>query len=149
MDKGATPFGELLKRHRVASGISQESLAERSRLSADAISTLERGTRRAPYRETVSQLSRALGLSAAQQTELEAAADRARGRPPRVEDAPRPEQNLPTRLTSFVGRSEEIAELTELWPFRLANLCCGHGAFGTRLLVVVYRACDGSPSIRV
>ena len=64
MDKGATPFGELLKRHRVASGISQESLAERARLSADAISTLERGTRRAPYRETVSQLSSALGLSA-------------------------------------------------------------------------------------
>jgi non-specific serine/threonine protein kinase len=136
MDKGATPFGELLKRHRVASGISQESLAERARLSADAISTLERGTRRAPYRETVSQLSSALGLSAAQQTELEAAADRARGRQPRVEDAPRPEQNLPTRLTSFVGRSEEIAELTGLLAEHRLVTVTGSGGVGkTRIAV--------------
>jgi transcriptional regulator with XRE-family HTH domain len=40
-------FGALLKRHRVAAGLSQESLAERARLSARAISAYERGLRRA------------------------------------------------------------------------------------------------------
>ena len=115
MHKGATPFGELLKRHRVAAGISQESLAERARISADAISTLERGTRRASHRET---------------------ADRARGRQPRAKGAPQPERYLPTWLTSFVGRGEEIAELTDLLAEHRLVTVTGSGGVGkTRIAV--------------
>src|SRR5579872_2362006 len=55
-------FGELLRRFRLVAGLSQEALAERSRLSARAISDLERGARRLPYRETVRQLATALNL---------------------------------------------------------------------------------------
>ena len=36
-------FGELLRRHRLAAGIAQETLAERARLSVETISALERG----------------------------------------------------------------------------------------------------------
>jgi transcriptional regulator with XRE-family HTH domain len=36
-------FGALLKRHRLAAGITQEGLAERAGISARAVSDLERG----------------------------------------------------------------------------------------------------------
>jgi tetratricopeptide (TPR) repeat protein len=56
-------FGDLLRRHRVLAGMSQEELAERARLSARAISDLERGVKRTPRRDTVQLLVEALGLS--------------------------------------------------------------------------------------
>ncbi len=72
-------FGALLKRYRVAAGLSQEALAERARLSARAISALERGLRQAPYRNTVGLLVQALGLSKQEATALEATVPRRRG----------------------------------------------------------------------
>ncbi len=39
-------FGRLLRRHRIASNLSQEALAERARMSAVGIGALERGARR-------------------------------------------------------------------------------------------------------
>jgi tetratricopeptide (TPR) repeat protein/transcriptional regulator with XRE-family HTH domain len=56
-------FGDLLRHHRVLGGMSQEELAERARLSARAISDLERGVKRTPRRDTVQLLVEALGLS--------------------------------------------------------------------------------------
>lgn len=56
-------FSDLLRRHRVLAGMSQEELAERARLSARAISDLERGVKRTPRRDTVQLLVEALGLS--------------------------------------------------------------------------------------
>src|SRR5215208_4699792 len=57
------PFGDLLRRHRVLAGMSQEELAERASLSARAISDLERGVKRTPRRDTVQLLVEALELS--------------------------------------------------------------------------------------
>ena len=57
---GRPGFGELLKKHRVAAGVTQDYLAEIARVSANAISSLERGVRRAPHRDTVSLLASAL-----------------------------------------------------------------------------------------
>lgn len=57
------PFGDLLRRHRILAGMSQEELAEKARLSARAISDLERGVKRTPRRDTVQLLVEALGLS--------------------------------------------------------------------------------------
>lgn len=56
-------FGALLRRHRVAAGLSQEALAERARMSSDGISALERGHRRTPQRETLALLAGALALN--------------------------------------------------------------------------------------
>ncbi|HXT34192.1 MAG TPA: tetratricopeptide repeat protein [Chloroflexota bacterium] len=56
-------FGSLLRRHRLAAGITQAGLAERAELSTDAIAALERGRRVAPRLETVARLATALDLN--------------------------------------------------------------------------------------
>src|SRR5438309_3809317 len=58
----STAFGELLRQHRLAAGLTQDSLAARARLSAHGIQKLEHGTTR-PYRATVQRLALALELS--------------------------------------------------------------------------------------
>jgi len=73
---GRSDFGVLLRRHRLAAGLSQEALAERARMSSDGISALERGHRRTPQRETLRLLCGALGLNDEQAAEFEAAAAR-------------------------------------------------------------------------
>jgi LuxR family maltose regulon positive regulatory protein len=57
-----SPFSMLLRRYRIDAGLSQETLAERAKLSTRAVSDLERGVRRLPYRATVAQLADALHL---------------------------------------------------------------------------------------
>jgi predicted ATPase/transcriptional regulator with XRE-family HTH domain len=121
----ASDFGTLLRRFRIDARLGQEALAERARLSVNAISALERGVRRAPQRDTVNLLVRGLGLEGAKRRALESAADAARepGKPrARVETravaAQAPAQrefpnNLPRRLTSFVGRETAIPEICE------------------------------------
>ena len=49
-------FGDLLRQHRLAAGLTQEELADRAGLSVRGLSDLERGARRAPRRETVQLL---------------------------------------------------------------------------------------------
>jgi transcriptional regulator with XRE-family HTH domain len=67
-------FGNLLRRHRLAKGMTQEELAQQARLSPHAISDLERGARNRPYRDTIRLLVAALHLSPPEHAELEAAA---------------------------------------------------------------------------
>src|SRR5436309_7357908 len=73
-------FGDLLRRSRLAAGLTQEELAAQAGLSVRGLSDLERGARLAPRRETVQLLAEALQLSAAERTRLESAA-RQRGAP--------------------------------------------------------------------
>src|SRR3979490_1698680 len=54
--------GEWLRHQRVAAGLTQEDLAERSGVSVRAIADLERGRTRRPYPSSVRALARALGL---------------------------------------------------------------------------------------
>jgi predicted ATPase/DNA-binding XRE family transcriptional regulator len=129
-NRPAGSFAELLRRHRLSSGASQESLAERARVSAAAIGALERGERRAPYRETVAMLADALGLAAAERAEFAAAADRARARSPRGGAESRTTHNLPVRLTSFVGREDEIADIKALLESRRLVTLTGSGGIG-------------------
>jgi len=107
----STTFGTLLRRHRQAAGLSQEELAELARLSSVSVGALERGTRKAPYRETVALLANALSLSPPAREEFEAAARQNRGPADEPAEAP---SNLPSRLTSFVGRRREVADLEAL-----------------------------------
>lgn len=67
-------FGHLLRRHRLAAGFTQESLAERAKLSSQAIGSLERGDRKRPYKYTVDVLADALGLDEVARSELRVAA---------------------------------------------------------------------------
>jgi transcriptional regulator with XRE-family HTH domain len=66
-------FSELLRRHRLAVGLTQEELAEQAGLSARGIADLERGARTRPYPATLKRLVEALGLPEAAVTELYAA----------------------------------------------------------------------------
>ena len=61
---GASAFGELLRRYRMATAHSHEELAERAGLSPRGVSDLERGARRSPRLETVRLLASALWGSA-------------------------------------------------------------------------------------
>src|ERR1700757_1707909 len=62
--------GEWLRQQRVAAGLTQEDLAERSGVSVRAIADLERGRTRRPYPSSVRALAQALGLPEAAGGEL-------------------------------------------------------------------------------
>ncbi|HXM06822.1 MAG TPA: helix-turn-helix domain-containing protein, partial [Candidatus Acidoferrum sp.] len=135
---GTQSFGQLLKRFRVEANLSQEALAERARMSAHAISSLERGARRAPYRDTVTLLVDALALGAPERELLEAAADSGRKRAPRRETSQHSaaQSNLPAQLTSFVGRENDVAQLeTLLAEYRLITVT-GPGGIGKTRIVI-------------
>jgi predicted ATPase/DNA-binding XRE family transcriptional regulator len=112
-DRAAATFGDLLRRHRIAIGCSQEQLAERAGLSAGGVSALERGVRRRAYVDTVDLLASALELSEADRIEFHDAAKRARGGDERVAPDHRIRiteiaTNLPISTSSFVGREDDI-----------------------------------------
>ena len=128
-----TTFGTLLKRYRMAAGLTQEGLAERANLSTRAISDLERGLSRAPRYDTLALLASALSLSSEQRAALFAAA-----RPPLSEDDTQaaPLQVLPFPPTALLGREQEVAQAYDLLQARGVRLLTltGPGGVGkTRL----------------
>src|SRR5215471_3618253 len=107
-------FGDLLRRYRLAAGLTQERLADLAGLSVRGLSDLERGARHVPRRETVNMLSEALHLSPDEQARLEAAARKHRIPVAQMIDASlaSPPSNLPP--SPFVGRVQELALLDQL-----------------------------------
>ena len=91
-------FGDLLRQHRNAAGLTQEDLAERSGLSVDTISLLERGEHRRPHRYTMQSLADALGLSRSDRIRFETSARKPTGSA--TARVARP-ADLPLQLTSF------------------------------------------------
>jgi non-specific serine/threonine protein kinase len=133
---GSSAFGELLRRHRIEAGLSQETLAERARMSTRGIGALERGYRRTPQRDTVVLLADALALRGEQRRTFEAAANPVGSRAAKrgtVTTGPWPAQassNLRLWLTTFVGRETEVAQIDALTrEHRLVTLT-GPGGIG-------------------
>jgi transcriptional regulator with XRE-family HTH domain len=120
--KERVPFGALLKRHRLAAGLTHAALAEKATLSARAISDLERGVNRAPRKETLRLLADALQLAPAQHAELEAAARHRLAAAPYIAHP----SNLPPQFASFIGRTRELNEVARL--LRTARLVTLTGA---------------------
>jgi non-specific serine/threonine protein kinase len=133
-------FGAVLRRFRLAAGLTQETLAERAQLSTTAISALERGVRQAPYDETVRLLADALALGPEARTALTAAARRPRSAT-RETGRPLPTGPLPAPLTSFVGRDRELAAIGLLLAEgkRLVTLTGPGGVGKTRLALEAAR----------
>src|SRR5713226_4390644 len=132
-------FGDLLRRHRQAAGLTQEALGERAGLSLRGLSDLERGARRTPYRDTVLRLADALDLDEVDRAALHEAARR---RGPVAAAAPPPmviaSGALPLPLSSFVGRNRELAEVQRrLASTRLLTLTGPGGSGKTRLAIQV------------
>jgi predicted ATPase/transcriptional regulator with XRE-family HTH domain len=140
-DRQPASFGELLRDFRLAAGLSQEALAERASMSPDGISVLERGISRAPHRETVALIANGLQLPPADRSKLEAAV--VRSHHPRRRGSSRnetPLHNLPTQLTSFVGRAIEVAEVSALLNRGRLVTVVGPGGVGkTRVALQVAR----------
>jgi predicted ATPase/DNA-binding CsgD family transcriptional regulator len=130
----ASPFGALLRRHRLAAGLTQEGLAGCAGLSARAVSDLERGVKRGPRPDTLRLLARALGLDSDARGALAAAAW------PAAPAAPAQPQNLPAQSTPLVGRAREVAAVRARLrdpAVRLVTLTGAGGTGKTRLAVEV------------
>jgi transcriptional regulator with XRE-family HTH domain len=131
-----TAFGTLLRRHRLAAGLTQ---AERTGLSTRGIGDLERGARRSPYRDTIKRLEQTLQLDVEQSAALHAAARRVAAQP--ATEVPPGEADstggsIP--LTSFVGRQREVVEVRRLLQTMRLLTLAGTGGMGkTRLAVEV------------
>jgi predicted ATPase/DNA-binding XRE family transcriptional regulator len=145
-DTASPAFGELLKQHRIAAGLTQDALAEQAGLSTRAISDLERGARRSPHKDTLVLLVAALQLSDEDRKRLEVAAMR----PPRAATAvaapppghggqsfaPDAQRELPAALTPLIGREREEAAVIHLLrqpDVRLLTLVGAPGIGKTRL----------------
>ncbi len=140
---GPSAFGSLLRRYRIAAGLSQEGLAERARISMQAVGALERGHRRAPQRETLSLLVEALALDPEQRASFEAVARQsaARAIARGVTEGPWPSAALPMlplALTSFVGHASTLREVADLLRTHRLVTLNGPGGIGkTRIALEV------------
>ncbi len=137
-------FGDLLRQHRLAAGLTQASLAERAGLSVHGIQKLERGATH-PYRDTTARLSEALRLHDGDEAQFALAA-----RPPARRQAlhglaqtsrrSAPEHNLPIQRTTYVAREGEISRVTRrLREARLLTITGSGGCGKTRLALEVAR----------
>jgi predicted ATPase/DNA-binding XRE family transcriptional regulator len=138
----AVTFGTLLRHLRIAAGLSQEALAERARISAKAVGSLEVGARRAPYRETVEQLVTALNATPEERLQLTSLAEAGKTRKPRADVTPEaaPPRNLPSPPTRLIGRAKEVAAAAALLEnHRLVTLVGPGGVGKTRAAIEIAR----------
>jgi len=128
-------FGQLLRSHRLAAGMTQEELAERSLLSVRGISDLERGLKAHPRFPTVRMLADALRLNEADRRALVVAA--AAGAIAVDDRAPR-RAGLPRPLDPLIDRegvSRAIEALLSDDTVRLVTLTGTGGVGKTRLAI--------------
>ena len=144
-------FGDVLRRLRAETRLTQEELAEAARLSPRTVSDLERGVKRTAHKDTAELLAEALNLAGPAREVFVAAA---RGRVPaaevlavRAEALAASAGNLPIQLSSFVGRADEITELAAAMQRSSLVTVTGVGGVGkTRL--ALHAAAAQLPSFR-
>lgn len=138
MPNGAPTFGDLLRGHRLRAGLSQSELAEKANISEAAVGLLERGLRKAPHRQTIVLLAKALGLESDERETLEAARGEAR------RNAASPFQlrnNLRPERTPLVAREADLVHLRMLLGrSRLVSTIGAGGVGKTRVAVETARA---------
>jgi predicted ATPase/DNA-binding XRE family transcriptional regulator len=143
-------FGDVLRCYRVAAGLTQEALADRSGLSTRGISDLERGRRTWPRKDTVRLLLAALQLTDSERTAFLRAARRpTTPRAVREHEAATPLTTngsittaLPISALPFIGRSAELATLRRMLldpATRLVTLTGSGGSGKTRLALEIGR----------
>jgi predicted ATPase/transcriptional regulator with XRE-family HTH domain len=106
-------LGDLLRRYRTESGLTQEELAERAAISARTVSDIERGLRTKVYRQTARRLADALDLEAEDRGAFEKAARRGAAGGAAVRSGNATEtggirSGLPSPLTRLIGRDDDL-----------------------------------------
>ena len=139
MSNQQTSFGILLKRYRIAAGLTQEALAARAGLSARTIADLERGINRLPRHDTFELIMTALNVTSQQR-----ALFLAMTRPEMSTTATRTssQSQLPLPPTALIGREQEMLQaLTKLRSdgAHLITLTGPAGIGKTRLALQVAR----------
>ncbi|MBD3924190.1 helix-turn-helix domain-containing protein [Nocardioides cavernae] len=158
-DTGPGGFAVALRRLRESRSLTQEELAERSGVTAKAISALERGERRRPYPHTVRSLADGLRLEDDERAGLLAAVPSRSpmSSPPEV-DAPPPAPEpsataVPSPTGPTFGRSDELRRILDLvagttgtagTAERLVTLTGPGGVGKTRLATEVLTRAGGS-----
>jgi len=114
-------FGELVRSQRVAAGLTQEELAERSGLSVRTIRDIERARTARPYRRSMDLLAGVLDLAAPGAGEPAGAGGVNIPAPALAERPGYPGQaervvprQLPAAVRHFAGRADEVAVLDGL-----------------------------------
>ncbi|HLJ66846.1 MAG TPA: tetratricopeptide repeat protein [Chloroflexota bacterium] len=131
-------FGDVLRRLRLAAGLTQEELAERAGMSVRSISDLERGRNRSPYRATVQRVIDVLQPAEEDAATLWTLAVRRKG--PAGLAPPAPVIRLPHPLTPILGREQETGAILHLlrWEGVRLLILTGPGGVGkTRLALHV------------
>ena len=142
MSDQQTSFGILLRRYRLAAGLTQEALAARAGLSARTIADLERGINRTPRHDTFELLMSPLGLTA-QQRALFQVMVRPEMKPATIETLSL--SRIPLPPTPLVGRAHEMTRaLTGLSRdgIRLLTLTGPAGVGKTRLALQIAHEMD-------
>ena len=101
-------FGQLLRRYRLAAGLTQKGLAARSGIAVRTLTGLEGAQFARPHGETVRLLAEALGLTADERAQLDQRSTRGATRVP---EARASGAVLPTYPTALIGRDAELVEL--------------------------------------
>jgi transcriptional regulator with XRE-family HTH domain len=100
------PFSRLLRRYRLAAGLTQEELAERAGVSRRSIGDMERGLPHVPHKENLTLLAETLGLSPEERRAFVAAA-RGAGRLP-AQGADGGASTAGAAVPPLVGRMQEL-----------------------------------------
>ena len=137
-------FGDLLRRYRARSGLTQEGLAERAGISARTISDVERGLRHSVYRNTAARLADALQIEGTERGAFQTLAQRgaARSASPSTigGDGNQNTSQLPSPLTRLIGRDIELEAIlvaVKAPEVRVLTLLGPGGIGKTRLAVEV------------
>ncbi|MGI5146419.1 ATP-binding protein [Plantactinospora sp. CA-294935] len=114
-------FAELLRRCRLAAGLTQAELAERAAVGIRTVRDLERGRASRPQRTTVELLAAALGLAGQDRSDFVALARGQAGPMPEVGGlASAASRRLPTRgfglpdPGELIGRDRDVADLAAM-----------------------------------
>jgi predicted ATPase/DNA-binding XRE family transcriptional regulator len=131
-------FGDWLRQHRKALDLTQRDLADQAGCAEVTIRQIERGVRR-PSRQIAERMADVLAIAPEERTAFMSFARRLTDKPPAVPielSSSLPAHNLPPQPTMFIGREQELAQISK----RLANPACrlltlvGPGGIGkTRL----------------
>lgn len=132
-----------LRKLRLATGMTQEELAQRAGISARTVSDIERGLRSVVHGDTARRLSAALGLTGESLAAFNALA---RGRGASERPAP-PAIGIPAVPTQLLGRSRQLRSITATLAggaVRLLTLTGPGGIGKTRLAAEAARQACGS-----